>query len=187
MSTRPTPTSPHAGQKPAITPYNHPAALDTDTLLAQCVIGRNRGSGPGGQHRNKVETLVELHHSSTGTEAHAGERRSVTENRAVAARRLRLALAIGVRVPVPLGEIGSALWRSRLQGGRIVCNPEHTDYPSLLAEALDTIYAAKLDVRRAAIRLGCTASQLIKLIKDHPPAMARLNQDRIAAKLHPLK
>lgn len=187
MTHRPIQTGTASGKQPISAPYNHPAAIESEALLSQCTIGRNRGSGPGGQHRNKVETLVELCHNPSGIETHAGERRSATENRAVAVRRLRLALAVGVRMPVPLGEIGSPLWRSRVQNGRIVCNPEHTDYPSLLAEALDTIHAAKLDVRRASIRLGCTTSQLIKLIKDHPAAMVRLNQDRIAAKLHPLK
>ena len=45
---------------------------------------------------------------------------------------------------------------------------------------------AKLDMPRAALRLCCTASQLLKLVKDHPAAFEDLNRRRAARKLHPL-
>lgn len=182
---------------------NHPAALDDDALLAQCDLSKNRSSGPGGQHRNKVESQVILHHRATGIQAQAAERRSSHENKRVALRRLRLLLAVEVRHAVPDGEIGSALWRSRLTrapkptteeifpgvrvkspaptGGRIACSPDHHDYPALLAEALDVIAFAGWDLKKAALRLGVSASQLLKLIKDHPPALLRLNQERVKA------
>lgn len=168
-------------------PYTHPAALPDDELLAQCDLTRGRTSGPGGQHRNKVQTLVELRHTPTGVEAHAGERRSALENRRVALRRLRLALAVEHRAPVPAGEVGSDLWRARRKGGRIVVNPEHEDYPALLAEAVDVLAAANWDARRAALRLDVTASQLLKLVKDHPPAMVMWNENRRKRKMRALK
>lgn len=183
MSHRPSQTG--TGERPRGS--DHPAALSDEALLAQCKQGRGRSGGPGGQHRNKVETLVELEHLPTGLEAHAGERRSVSENRQVAIKRLRLMLATEHRCSVPLGEIGSDLWKSRLQGSRIACNPEHADYPSLLAEAMDVLFAMKLDAAKAAIRLGCTASQLVKLIKDHPPAWVRVNNARRERGEHPLR
>jgi hypothetical protein len=166
----------------------HPAALDESALLRECKLGKGRGSGPGGQHRNKVETLVWIVHEPSGVEAHAGERRSATENRSVAIRRLRLALACKVRHPVPLGEARSALWRSRCTPqGRIVCNYDHADFPVLLAEALDMFAACSLDPKKAAIRLCCSSSQLIKLLKDHPAALDEVNRLRTAKDLHPLK
>lgn len=166
----------------------HPAILDGDELLALCTWTRSRAGGPGGQHRNKVETKVSILHLATNIEASAGERRTVTENQRVAIFRLRLALATLVRCPVPLGEVRSDLWKSRCSpSGKIACNPEHADFPSLLAEALDVAWATGLDVRKASARLCCTASQLMKFIKDHPPAWARLNQARAAAGEHPLK
>ena len=54
----------------------------------------------------------------------------------------------------------------------------------MLCEALDVVWTCGLDVSKAAARLGCTASQLVKLIKDHPPALVHLNSARRAASLH---
>ncbi|MEO0512513.1 MAG: peptide chain release factor-like protein [Planctomycetota bacterium] len=145
-------------------------------------ISRSRGSGPGGQHRNRVETRVTLLHLPTGISGTAGERRTVRENRPVAVRRLRLELAVRVRSGVPLGEIGSVVWRARRgqgkQSGRIVVSEAHWDYPALLAEALDVIVAGGLDVRRASLRLEVSQSQLVKLVGRHAPAMAALNTAR---------
>jgi hypothetical protein len=155
-------------------------------LLKACDTARGRSGGPGGQHRNKVETLVTLTHRPTGIQAHAGERRSQLENKQVALRRLRLALAVGVREGVPAGEIGSALWRSRRANGKIVCNPDHHDYPALLAEALDVLAACAWDTRKAALRLDVSATQLLRLVKDHPPALVHLNTQRQERGLHPL-
>lgn len=169
-------------------PPPHPASLDEASLLAQCEIGRARSGGPGGQNRNKVETMVIITHLPTGVEAHASERRSQKENRAVAIFRLRLALARDVRTPVPFGEVRTDLWRSRCgPDGHVACNPSHHDYPALLAFALDVIAAAGWDVKKAALRLCCTMSQLAKLVKDEPHAWARLNHERVARGLRALK
>lgn len=165
----------------------HPACLPEEELLRQCDWGRSRGSGPGGQHRNKVETKVTITHRPTGVEAHAGERRSAGENKHVAIGRLRVALALQIREAVPDGDARSALWRSRCRAGRIACNPEHRDYAALLAEALDMLAACGLEPRTAALRLECTPTQLIRLVKDHPPALEWLNRARAECGLHVLK
>ncbi len=172
---------------PAFERWSHPACLEEETLLKQCTISTGRTGGPGGQNRNKVETLVELLHKPTGIVAHASERRSQGENKRMATRRLRLALAVAARMPVPIGEIGSTLWRSRVKGGRIACSPSHEDYPAMLAEALDVVASCNWDPRKAALRLSCSASQLIKLAKNHPPAMLMWNHQREERGLHLLK
>lgn len=160
-------------------PPPHPASLADDVLLAQCTLTRGKSQGPGGQHRNKVETKVTIRHEPTGIEAHAGERRSQAQNKSVALFRLRLELAIHVRCPVPIGEIRTPLWLSRVSAaGRIACNPEHHDFPAMLALAMDVTAAANADLSQAAARLTCTPSQLIKLLQDHPPAMAAVNLAR---------
>lgn len=184
------------------TPWPHPACLADEDLLKQCRIGRGRAGGPGGQNRNKVETLVIITHLPTNLEAHAGERRSQGENKAVALRRLRLLLATRVRVDPPPpprdldallapGGACSALWRSRRRTvggtGRIACNPEHRDFPSLLAEALDVIAASAWEPAPAARRLDVTTSQLIGLVRDHPPALLAWNAARAQRGLHAIK
>ena len=72
----------------------HPASLDIETLISDCEIRRQRRSGPGGQHRNKVETAIFIKHLPTGIEAGATERRSQEQNRLRAIGRLRLKLAV---------------------------------------------------------------------------------------------
>lgn len=165
----------------------HPAQLGDDALLASCHLGRSRKGGPGGQHRNKVETAVTLTHEPTGLAAQAGERRSAETNRKVALRRLRLRLATELRCPVPAGDARSELWRSRTRRGKIACNPKHADYPAMLAEAMDVIAACRWDQARAAARLEVTPTQLIKLIAHHPPALVAWNDARGAHGLRQLR
>ena len=92
---------------------DHPAAGSPEHLLAQCDVRRLRRSGPGGQHRNKVETAVSLRHLPTGVRAEASERRSQAQNQAVALFRLRVNLALEVRRPCGPDCVPSALWQSR--------------------------------------------------------------------------
>jgi hypothetical protein len=166
----------------------HPSRLPSEELFSQCRMTRGKSSGPGGQHRNKVATKVMLEHVPTGVLSQAGEMRRGEENRSIALRRLRLELAMKVRMSVPRGEIRSALWKRRCDvRGRIVCNPNHEDYPALLAEALDVIAACGWDEKKASLRLVCTVSQLIKLVKDHPAALEYWNQQRAERGEHVLK
>ena len=165
----------------------HPAALPAEQLLAECEVRQLRRSGPGGQHRNKVETAVVLHHRPTGIKAEANERRSQAENRSVALFRLRLNLALEIRRSRAADETPSPLWQSRCRGGRISLSVSHGDFPGLLAEALDVIAACEADVKAAAATLGCTGSQLVKLLKKEPRAMSLLNRWRRGRGLHTLQ
>lgn len=156
----------------------HPTVLADEDLLAQCELSRGRTGGPGGQHRNRVATQVVLTHTPTGVTAQAGERRSPEENKVVALHRLRYALAVAHRTAVPAGEARTGLWAGRCsREGRIVCSPRHRDHATLIAEALDVIAAGGWDVGRAATRLTCTRTQLVRLLAEHPAALARLNEE----------
>jgi hypothetical protein len=163
----------------------HPASLRAAALLAQCQTTRTRRSGPGGQNRNKVETAIVLAHRPTGIVGEASERRTQGENLRVALFRLRVNLALAVRRTHDPAAGPSALWRSRCPHGRIGVNPTHDDFPELLAEALDTVAASGEDLKQAADRLGCTASQLTRFLKREARALAAVNERRRALGLHP--
>jgi len=166
----------------------HPASLTADALLAECKMRRLRRSGPGGQHRNKVETAVELLHLPTGISAEASERRSQAANRSAALFRLRVNLALGIRGSGPVGAYPSPLWSSRRgASGQISVRADHEDFPALLAEALDVISLSDDDLSKAAKVLGCTPSQLVKLLKKEPHALAEINRRRRAQGLHVLR
>src|SRR3954469_13823952 len=96
-------------------PYVHPSDLASAKLLAECVVRRQRRSGPGGQHRNKVETAVILVHQLTGIRSEATEQRSQAANQKLAIHRLRIKLAIQMRSNIETGVCRSVspLWRSR--------------------------------------------------------------------------
>lgn len=169
-------------------PYQHPATLPEETLLKDCLIGFGRTSGPGGQHRNKVETAVHITHVPTGIEGSAGERRKQFENRVMAIKRLRLKLATQFRTQVnPQRHKPTELWESRRAGEKMSVNPDHKDYPALLAEALDVIFARRYDVAGAAGVLGITMSQLSKLIRHERHAFAAVNEGRTDRGLPALK
>jgi hypothetical protein len=165
----------------------HPAALAEVDLLSQCEIRRQRRSGPGGQHRNKVETGIVIRHQPTGIEATATERRSQWQNRQVAIRRLRMKLALQVRTPSGGARVPSQRWQSRCRGNRLVVSPRHEDYPALVAEALDVLLHEDADLPQSAERLRCTGSQLVKLLKGAPEALQAVNQRRQSRGLAPLR
>jgi hypothetical protein len=166
----------------------HPAQLPPEELLGQCQTTRTRRSGPGGQHRNKTETAIVLTHRPTQVQAEASERRSQAENLRMALQRLRVKLAIEIRTPpAELRGEPSDLWLSRLKGQRIVCSAEHADYPALVAEACDVLASVEFDMTQAAGKLGCTASQLVKLLATEPCVLVWLNRQRAERGLRPLK
>lgn len=75
----------------------------------------------------------------------------------------------------------------RVKGGRLALNPGHADFPALLAEALDRLTAIGFDLPAAAAGLGVSGSQLLKLLRHEPRALAWLNQQRSAAGMNPLR
>ncbi len=173
-------------------PKIHPACLPIEELLSQCETRRLRRSGPGGQHRNKVETAVVLTHRPTGITAEANERRSQHANHCQAVFRLRLRLALEVRLVEEKSEAGSfpeasPLWRSRCNGGRIKIRDDHPDFPALLAEVLDLLARSDHEIPPLVEHLACTASQLVKFLKLEPRALAMHNTQRESQGLHPLR
>lgn len=171
----------------------HPAALPIDALMKDVEFRTTRGPGPGGQHRNKSDTMVRLTHRPTAIHAQAGERRSQDLNRVEAIHRLRLNLALRHRDAVAANPSAtnavepSELWRSRTKGGRLIVSAAHEDFPALLAEALDLLARLEDDVPAAARTLGVTTSQLVRFLAREPAALAELNHRRTAHGKPPLR
>ena len=160
-------------------PDIHPASLSIEDLLSDCQFERTRRGGPGGQHRNKVESAIVVTHQPTGVVGQASERRSQHANRTVAIERLRVNLALEVRTTVNRETCSpSELWQHRCRRGRVEVSVRHEDFAPLLAEALDVLSACEFDHAAAAKLLSVSNSQLIKFLKQNTAAIEKLNKNR---------
>jgi hypothetical protein len=157
---------------------SHPARFPIEQLLADCEFRRTRRSGPGGQHRNKVETAVIVEYLPVGMRAEANETRSQDSNRRNAIHRLRVRLALEIRTS-PAPEL-TELWKSRTAKVKLAVNAEHEDFPALLSEAIDMLAELDFDLPAAAARLNITSSQLVKFLKIGPAALVLVNRERQA-------
>ncbi len=162
----------------------HPAAVPIEVLLGECDVVTTRRGGPGGQHRNKVETAVVVRHRPSGVVAEASERRSQSENRRMALRRLRLALALAVRRPPR--ESPSPLWAARTKDGRVAVASDHDDYATVVAEALDQLAASDGRLAEAAGHLRVSTSQLVGLFRRSSTVWQAINHVRRRTGLRPL-
>lgn len=153
--------------------------------MAECRVTRTRASGPGGQHRNKVETAIVIEHKPSGVRGEASEERSQARNQAVALQRLRLNLALEVRAEA--SQAPSELWKSRKRGSRIEVSEKHFDFATLVAEAFDVLTAVKFDHRAAADKLGTSMTQLSRFLRKVPQVFQALNARRDELGLHPLR
>jgi hypothetical protein len=145
-------------------------------LLKECEVSRLRRGGPGGQHRNKVETAVSIVHRVTAIRAEANERRSQAENRRRAIHRLRIRLAIEIRTTANAEP--SELWKSRVQAGRLAVRETHDDYPNLVAEALNKLADCDYDFPTAALSLATSTSQLSRFLKQNRQVWQRVAAER---------
>lgn len=177
------------GPDPSIPARNsvHPCDFSAERLLKQCKLTQTRRGGPGGQHRNKVESAIVLVHQPSGVSGQAGERRSQHQNREVALHRLRIHLAVAVRSVRSSDQVPSAVWLQYLKGSQLKINYDNFDFPRLLAEALDCIHQAHFDLETASRQLKVSKSQLVKFLKQEPDAFRLLNQCRSDLGLSPLK
>ena len=171
---------------PMTEPVVHPATIPAELLLRDCEVRHERRRGPGGQHRNKTESAVVIRHLPTGIEGQAAERRSQFDNHRNAVKRLRLNLALSVRTQSLAESAPTQLWKARCHEGRIGISQDHDDFPTLLAEAMDVLASRNAHVPGSAEQLGCTPSQLVKLLKKEPRAFLWMNRERQKHALPPL-
>ena len=164
----------------------HPASLAAGDLLTLCEVTTGRAGGPGGQHRNKVETRVVVTHAPTGAIGEGSETRSQARNRDAAVHRLRVNLALSLRGDGLADPLARDVVGRRAKNGLKIAGT-HRDWPTVLAAALDECALERWDVRAAAARLGVSASRLVRALKTEPRALTLLNDRRTDLGLRPLK
>ncbi len=139
-------------------------------LLKLCEISAYKGSGPGGQHRNKTNSGIKLKlRVESGErrviEAYSCDDRSSHVNKQSALKKLRLKIALQIReepaVQIPFSFPGS--------NGKI--SPDNDLYPQFIADILDRIHFCKGDLSEAAKMWGLSKSALNKIILQDKKVM----------------
>jgi hypothetical protein len=159
-----------------------------EELLRHVEIEHTRTGGPGGQHRNKVESGVRMKHPPTGITVTATERRSQHQNKAEAVGRMRAALALGVRSPaVEHDELPAdlAAQLGLLHWHRI--SPNNPLFWRLAARILDRLVADQARLSDTARALGVSTGSLSKFLSDDPALWQAANRLRAAFGHGPLR
>ena len=163
-----------------------------DQLIGQSEVDRYRASGPGGQHRNKTESAVRLRHKPSGISAIGEDSRSQSENKLHAVRRLRSAIALGLREPV-LGleqYVPSKRLAAMVAAGTAPLGAKTKltgEYWAAIGELLDLLVAGGLEIATTAQRLGITTGALSKLLLHDDHVARTVNDLRRAAQMRPLR
>jgi hypothetical protein len=170
-------------------PYTDPAMpnLSDTQLLADCDVDTYRGSGPGGQKRNKTDSAIRLRHRPTGLIVIATESRSQAENRVRAVRRLREALALRIRHPVPPDGRPDAISACLDKSGRLYAGRRDARYLPAASALLDLLAAHEGNVSDVANRLGLTTGNVSKFLTSEDDLMAEANRIRASFGLRPLR
>ncbi len=159
-------------------------SLDDAGLLADCDVDLYRASGPGGQKRNKTSSAVRLRHRPSGLLVIAEESRSQHENKAKALRRLRLAIALGVRVEG--GKPSDVFSKYKTAAGRIEVSIRNAEYPMVVAAVLDEMTACAGRMQEAAANLGLSTAQLSRFVTSDGKVLDVVNRLRREAGLKTL-
>jgi hypothetical protein len=161
--------------------------LADDRLLAICRMDLYRGSGPGGQKRNKTSNAVRLTHLSSGVAVTATESRSLAINKLHALRRLRIKLAAELREPIDLPAFSPPDWFLEIRhNGRIVVSFRHPLYAAVGGLMLDLLIALRGNPAAVALNLGLPTTAAIRFLENEPMFWAAANRIRKDEGLEPL-
>ncbi len=157
---------------PHISNRNELLGLDDDSLLRRCHRECYRASGPGGQHRNVTDSAVRLSVLDGAIVALCVDHRSQHRNQAQALKRLRSAIAIGLRLPIaPDNQSGH--WQGSWKLGR-----KDRRYAGFIAHLLDVLAHHEWAVGQAAETLGISTGKLVRTLARDPHAWNAVNRSR---------
>ena len=152
-----------------------------EQFLTDCRLDAFRGSGPGGQKRNKTSSAVRLTHVPTGLFATASESRSQHDNQRHALKRLRHRLAVELRRPVELSDEDLAN-----TGPQLKTSPRSEIYLRIVGLVVDVLDLCAWSISAAAAKLGTSTGQLIAFLSRDEPLWSFVNQQRGAQGLRML-
>jgi hypothetical protein len=145
--------------------------MTLDQLLAACTQKGFQGSGPGGQHRNKTNTGVQLNLPQYNLEIKSCEARSAKENKTHALHRMQMALALRVREEPQNPEIPFPGSNGHIQ-------PSNPLFPLFVAHVFDRMAAKNGDTKEAAKAFGLSPSALVKILRQSKPCAEKLQNSR---------
>ena len=150
-------------------------SLNDEALSALCRLEFCRGTGNGGQKRNKTSSAarVVLLEDERFAASDCSER-SQHRNRANALWKLRRLIAFEVRCAPPVPP------------PRISCGVTHAEYPLNLAHLLDVLDGCSYDHKAAAALCGVTPSAFLKLLRRDDALWEKVNKSRELLGLHKL-
>ena len=161
--------------------------LPAELLVRQCRVDAYRGSGPGGQHRNKTSSAIRVTHTPTGIIATGTEMRSQLQNRNHALGRLRRKLAIELRLPVDIPSFVRPGWLDEIPGAAdLGIRPGNERFDEVLAIVLDVLEGAAASVSAAAMTLGVNTAAVVAFLAADPGVWQKVAAMRKAAGLRPL-
>ncbi len=153
--------------------------LSDEQMLSQCRVDHYRGSGPGGQKRNKTSNGVRLAHLPTGILATATESRSLKENHLNCLRRLRVKIAAEVREAVDPVRFEVPDWFLSIRHERkIEVSHRHEFYCATAGLILDLL-AINGNPAAVAVNLGVTTTAVVKMLESESAWWAAGNGIRV--------
>jgi hypothetical protein len=145
--------------------------ISDEKLLRDCRLEVFRGSGPGGQKRNKTSSAVRLVHVPSGISATASDSRSQAQNRAAALKRLRHQMALQIRRPFEEGIIN------------LDVSMRSDEYLPIMARVLDALGETGWSISESAKKFGMGTAHLSAFLRRDEKLWAEVNQQRKKAGL----
>ncbi len=148
--------------------------LDERQLPEQCRCEACRGTGPGGQKRNKTSSAIHVTHLQTNLSAFDDQERSQQINKHRALQKLRMTFALKLReAPVP--------WEAPIPSAK---SPAYVQW---IAVMLDHMTEHNFSVAETASALGMSTGQLVREMSKTTALWQHVNSERASRGFSQLK
>lgn len=145
--------------------------MDDAALSRVCRISFSKGSGPGGQKRNKTSSLATVELPGLGLSASDCTERSQFRNRSNALKKLRKLIALNYRDPI------------MVIPENLSCSMNSPAYPLFAAQLLDIMKIKNWDYRATAEFCGISPSAMLKKLYRDPELWQFLQARRLELEL----